>query len=112
MGTAWGPKPSDDPGGRYLCNERKHVQLVGFQLNGDEDNPYVPSKTFYGIRPARQIIDAWAADKLFNRTASNTTVPSADVEPHLVNGRPKDDNTGLSNFYDFIVANKRSLCMM
>lgn len=110
--TDWGPMPTDELGGKYLCNQRKHVTLLGFQLHADEYNVYSPAETFYAIDSelVRSLTASWDADPMFRteRADVNRTV-FPDVKPHIVYGKPADDPTG-SKVYDFVTQHHRSLC--
>lgn len=111
--TDWGPKPTDELGGKYLCNQRKHITLLGFQLHSDEDNVYLPSETFYAVNSqlVRSMTAPWDADPMFRTASANinrTIFP--DVKPHMVYGKPTDDPTG-AKVYDFAMQHQRSLCM-
>jgi len=110
--TSWGPTPSNNLGGKYVCNERKHVKYVGFQLHGDEDKAYNPKKTFFAVNStfARSVVGLWMYDKAFNtsRASVNRTI-FPNVEPHIRYGKPPDD-VQVSNLYDFLMMHSSSLC--
>jgi len=112
--TQWGPEPTNELGGRYICNQRKHTVFVGFQLHGDEENGYDTQKTFYARDDERvkSIIGGWKTDTaFFTQFAQINRTDFPTVPPHLVFGKPEED-VQVSNLIDFLEAHDpSSLCM-